>query len=81
MIMKWISETRMNIKYRGIPLVTEKDYHDILDVIDNDIFERNFEKNKSDEDLERIAELMADGIMLHDVAETLFDDWIHYETS
>ena len=81
MIMKWISENRMNIKYRGIPLVTEKDYHDILDVIDNDIFERNFEKNKSDEDLEKIAELMADVIMLHDVAETLFEDWIHYETA
>ena len=50
-------------------------------MIDNDIFERNCEDNKTDENLERIAELMADGIMLHDVAETLFDNWSHYETA
>ena len=81
MIVKWISENRMNVKYRGIPLITEKDYHDILDVIDNDIFERNFEDNKSDEDLERIAELMEDVSMLHGVAETLFENWSHYETA
>ena len=50
-------------------------------MIDNDIFERNFEDNKTDADLAKIAELMEDVSMLHGVAETLFENWTHYETA
>ena len=47
-------------------LHTEKQYHDMLDNLDDIIFKLNLKTDKTDKDLEKIARTMTAISLLHD---------------
>mgnify|MGYP003129694838 CR=1 FL=1 len=61
-------------------LHTEKQYHDMLDNLDDIIFKLNLKTDKTDKDLEKIARTMTAISLLHDEAVSRFENWSHYET-